>query len=118
MLERTYQSWVADPSGGDYPAQWLICFRYPLNGPFYGGGDAVRDRDVDGKELGPGLSAKLFHYGGACVLVKIEDGDVAAMLAQLDGCCAAEARGAGWERSVKREQKLERVLEQRACDCM
>lgn len=64
---------------------------YPLGRALDGGSDAVRVGDVDGEELGPRRPAELLDQLRACVLVEVEDGDVAALLVQLDGCCAAEA---------------------------
>lgn len=98
----SYQSWKPDAGGGYDPGQRGARLADPARGSLDGGGDAVRVRHIDGEEAGARGTPELLHELGAGVLVQVEDGDVAAMLGELDGCRATEAGCAGrrWGRSA------------------
>lgn len=87
----TYQCWIPNPSGGDDPTQRLARLVNPLRRALDSGSNALRVGDVHCKELGPRRPAQLLHQLGARILVEVEDRDVAALLVELNGCCAAEA---------------------------
>lgn len=92
MLEGLYQSWVAYTGGGYYPSQRRARLANPLHRALDSRSDAVGVGDVDNKELGARFAAQFGDEGGAGFLVQVEDGDVAAMLGQLDCCGATKAR--------------------------
>lgn len=87
----SYQCRIANPSCGNDPPERLARLMYPLGRALDGGSNAVRVGDVHREELGPRRPAELLDQLRARILVEVEDGDVPALLVQLDGCCAAEA---------------------------
>lgn len=87
----SYQCRIANPSGGNDPTERLARLMYPFSRALDGCSNAVRVGDVHSEELGPRRPAELLDQLRARILVEVEDGDVAALLVQLDGCCAAEA---------------------------
>lgn len=88
----SYQCRIANPSGGNDPTERLARLMYPLGRALDGGSNAVRVGDVHREELGARRPAQLLDQLRARILIEVQDGDVPALLVQLDGCCAAEAR--------------------------
>ena len=82
--------------GGDNAPDWLLCGVDPLKDASCGGFDARGVADVAFPELGVrGGAAEFGDCVGAVVFVEVKDGYVGAEGVKVEGCCAAEAGGAG-----------------------
>lgn len=117
---RIYQAWEADACGGYYPAQRRIGLAHPRGCPLDGSRDAVGVGDVNGEEAGPRGAAQLRDELGAGVLVQVEDGDVSAVLGELEGRRTTEARRSRvGDVSLCRSTRVGRRCErERVCVCV